>query len=198
MSERLVLEPHVLRTREEDGFARARTLEDVDASGMNLSGLRLEETTWRRVCFDDADFDDFRARNCDFSESSWLGAALNGAMMMDTILDKGRFDSVLWRHGLLTASSLRECSLRDVDLSASTLVGASFAHADLAGAVLKRVKAHQASFTGARLEGADLSGADLRDADFRGAVLTDACFTGANVEGARFDPGFVPVTTPNP
>jgi uncharacterized protein YjbI with pentapeptide repeats len=197
MSERVVLERQVLESRDKGEFARSRTLEDVDARGMSLVGLRLDETTWRRVCFDDADLDDFRARGCDFSESSWLGAALTGAMMMDTILDKGRFDAVLWRDGLLTASSLRECSLREVDLSGSTLIGASFARADLTGATLKRVNARSASFAGARLEGADLSASDLREADFRGAHLTDARFVGANVEGAVFDPGFVPVTTPS-
>ena len=89
----------------------------------------------------------------------WVGTALDEAMMMDTTITEGVFDDIVWRNGMLTASSCDGASFRNADLSGTEMIGCTF--------------------IGANLEGAQLRGVNAKGCVFRKAVLTGVDFTGS-------------------
>lgn len=68
-------------------------------------------------------------------------------------------------------------ALRDVDLSATQLVGESFSGSDV----------RDTNFDGADLTNANASGSDLSNTSFVGATMRGVVFGGSSLEGAKFD-----------
>ena len=188
-----VLTSAVISSRETQAFVRAEPVSRASFRNANLSGLRLEDTEWTECDFSEADFVDFRCRSCAFDRSRWVGAALDEAMMMDTTITEGVFDDILWRNGMLTASSCDGASFRNADLSGTEMIGCTFIGANLEGAQLRGVNAKGCVFRKAVLTGVDFTGSNLIGADFRGATLRDVVWTGAQISEALFDAGCSPV-----
>ncbi|MER5890905.1 pentapeptide repeat-containing protein [Streptomyces sp. NPDC001941] len=84
----------------------------------------------------------------------------------------------------LSGLHLAGANLRDVDLTAAYLVGATLMDAYLVGATLTRGYLVGATLMDAYLVGATLTGAYLRGATLTRANLEDATLAGANLLGA--------------
>lgn len=123
-------------------------------------------TRFRQLSLRDADLSGLDAANahfdeCDFSQSSFCGATLSGAVFTRT-------------------------ALRQTDFSSAALVGMRFIEGcDLTLARLTDAAAIEAVFANSVLDEADLTGADLQRADFEGTTVRNARLDRADLRGAR-------------
>lgn len=84
-------------------------------------------------------------------------------------------------------AELRNCELRELDLTAFDLRGTDLQDADLTSASLTGMDLRTTKLAGARLTGANLQGADLSSADLRGAELSNADLEGADLREAQLE-----------
>jgi uncharacterized protein YjbI with pentapeptide repeats len=92
-----------------------------------------------------------------------------------------------WAGEARADGSLSDGSLRGVDLRHEDLMLNDFRDAVLPGALMVRVQARRADFSGANLEGADLSEGNLLEARFVGANLRNALLEAADLDEANFE-----------
>lgn len=189
------------------GGARA-VIEFADASGLNFSGLdledavftgcRLEGAKFGDACLDHAIFfcadlrhADLRGaslRRADLRGTSLQGANLSNADMFEcdfregTIAEKvGRGELAFFSHegGV---SDLDETVFVSANLDRARMNGISAIRADFSNAVMRDCKLVRAKLTHAKMVGANLENADLAGADLVGANLDGAVLTGACLE----------------
>lgn len=122
-----------------DEIARLKadpSVERVDLSGRDFSGLTLEGIDLSGSNLSGCDFAGARLRGCDFSDSNLAGASL--------------------RDVVATGERFLRAEMGGADLEGANLEGADFSGANLSGADLRKT-----NLTDAKLEGAILGGADL-------------------------------------
>lgn len=159
---------------------------DLDASGRDLTGSRLEECELSTVSLDDARLTavrliDCRLENLDVpvllaARPTWRGVELRGSRVGSAELYDGEWASVSvsdcrlgylnFRHGKLTEVEFTGCRITELDLSGASLTDVTFADCEI--------------------ETLTVTGARLRDVDLRGAALHEIVGLSA-LSGATID-----------
>jgi len=137
--------------------------------GTNLSGAQMERVILRGALLEGANLSDASADGADLQ-----GAHLEGAKLSKTQLKKA---------GLLRAN-LSKAVLPDAHLEGAELEEAHLEWTDLSGAYFKKAYLMRAHLEGANLSNAHLEGAFLEDADLTGARLVNAHLKEANLQRA--------------
>jgi uncharacterized protein YjbI with pentapeptide repeats len=189
------------------GGARA-VIEFADASGLDFSGLDLEDAVFTGCRLEGANFAgakldhanffcaDLRRANlrgaslrrADLRGTSLQGANLSNADMFEcdfregTIAEKvGRGDLAFLTHDA-NGADLEETVFVSANLDRARMNGVTAIRADFTNAVMRDCKLVRAKLTHAKLSGANLENADLAGADLVGANLDGAVLTGACLE----------------
>lgn len=176
----------------------------ADLSGIDGSGLKMNDALAVRVRLGDAWLEDADLSAADLTRANLVEAVLNRSFARDTVFTSANLRGVeakaaRWERADLAEAHLQRASFQGADLSHADLTETSAAHVDLSGARLEYVTGPRlrlgganlqgASLVGARLQeanlsGADLTGADLTAADLSRANLTEAVLTGVTLRGA--------------
>lgn len=170
------------RGRLQRRLAAREDLSGEDLSRLDLSGLDLSGASLAR-----ANLTGTILRGCKLSRTKLADAKLVGADLEAADLtgaDLTRAD--------LSRAKLGSASLRDAQLTQTTLISAEAESADFSGAKgaranFSRARLRGAFFAGADLPSVDLTGALLTGADLRGAQLADAVLDDVHAEGACFE-----------
>ena len=104
--------------------------------------------------------------------------------------DIGAAITVLGRQAMIVGdaeSELERVDLRGAELNDLNLPKVCFAHANLAGAILRRANLSNATLLETTLRGTNLSNADLREADLTRALLDGAILRGADLSNAKLE-----------
>jgi uncharacterized protein YjbI with pentapeptide repeats len=156
----------------------------VDLRGVNLRGAQLEWTTFQAAVLDGADLRDIKLNS--------LGCLWN--------IEGVRLDNAHLAHA--TVNGVKNCSLKNVDLSDGRIYDAENSNLDVARLVkthlnnVFRCQVRRADLTEARvsgsLEGSDLSGSCLFKAKASHSKGTGAIFRTANLRETNFEHGCFP------
>jgi len=119
--------------------------DDIDLSGVVLTGVNLSEANLNCVGMSGANLSEANLRKSDLSDIDLTGANLNGANLCEANLNCA----------YLSTAKFKAADLSDANLE----------NADLTGADLSQANLCNANLNSAHLESADLRGADLRGAD---------------------------------
>lgn len=170
-------------------LSRREFAENVDLSGLDLSGIilreallwyaRLEGTNLSGAQMERAVLRGAQMEGANLSGANADGADLQGAHLEGVNLSKAQ----LKKAGLLKVN-LGKAILADAHLDGAEMEEAHIEWADLSGAHLKKAFLMRAHLEGVNLSGAHLEGAFLEDADLTGARLVDAHLKGANLQRA--------------
>ena len=82
-------------------------INDVDLSGLSLTGLTLADRHFGTVSLRGADLTGSRFSNCHFTETDFSSAKLNGAVFRASGLSNCRFNGVDGRNLSMAACSLK-------------------------------------------------------------------------------------------
>ncbi|MEJ5978744.1 pentapeptide repeat-containing protein [Novosphingobium sp. PS1R-30] len=152
-------------------------LEEVDLSGLDLTGWRFERCNVRKADISRAKLEDTTWQSCRGAFVNFTGADMGAARCVAS-----DFNNAAFRRTNLQAAKFDQCKLTGGDLFevkgleihfGETL----FVNAKLAGHTFRK----------ATLTRVDFSQADLRKCDFRQATLVECSLREANLDGARFD-----------
>jgi uncharacterized protein YjbI with pentapeptide repeats len=189
------------------GGARA-VIEFADASGLDFSGMDLEDAVFTGCRLEGANFEgacldntiffcaDLRRANlrgaslrrADLRGTSLQGANLSSADMFEcdfregTIAEKLRGGELAFLSHEATSADLDETSFVSANLARARMNGVTAIRADFSNAIMRDCKLVRARLTHARLVGANLENSDLAGADLVGADLEGAVLTGACLE----------------
>ncbi len=168
----------------------AADLRGASLKGTKLEGAKFECTTPAKV--------NPSASSAGYAEyADWRRSATGwGYIEYLEYTDCTRLDGMNLSNTSLKGASLNGAQLREVNLRMASLDSASFIGADMSGADLRESSVEGANFSGATLTGASLSfargdavnfsNARLTAADFGDALLKAATFHSAMLQGARF------------
>jgi uncharacterized protein YjbI with pentapeptide repeats len=167
--------------------------------GLDLSGLRAEKASMKRVDFTGSDLRGASMRGCAlFGANFGLGytsapALLGGAEFVGSEMSMATFDRCDLRgakfHGsdLSGASFLRATGLDTGNFDKGTrLSGCNFAHVEAYGAQLSGVDLSGSDFYAATFRSCFFEGANLSECRFTGTDIGESDFSGADLEGAEF------------
>lgn len=157
-------------------------IQDVDASGTDLTGARFKGCRILRSRFARCDLREAVFENCGFADPE----TRTGLTTAFSTLDQARFVNCDLTLSLFDRSSLYAVEMRDCNLRGARLGSADFAKAFGRKLVRSAARFHDcnlelADLSGARLAECVLSDCDLREADLSNADLTDADLTRANL-----------------
>lgn len=151
-------------------------LNDVDFSGLNLSGVTFTNCNFGACVFAKADLTGARIVGGQLVGSDFSDADLSGATLQDvTVTHCGFMDA-----------RFVGAQLAGVDLSNLDFSRADFTEANLEGAVFRAAKFFDVNAQRCRATDADFTEADLREADFTEADAGGAQFSQANLGRAKF------------
>ncbi len=155
-------------------IARKETLEGLDLTRVDLSGLDLQGVSFRKSVL---------------TRANLSGTRLDGADFTDAVLDSADLRKANLTRAVLANVDATSAQLEEAVLLEAVLEGADFSAADLRRANLFGARARNAIFLAARLSGADLRKSDFSSADLARALLseadlTEACFSEASLQGA--------------
>ncbi|MFO0554795.1 MAG: DUF2169 domain-containing protein [Polyangiaceae bacterium] len=137
----------------------------TDLSGCTLKNGFLVNLRFEGVSLRDADWDKTTLYQCDFIEVDAQRAKMNLVLLVDSLLDRVRFDD----------ANLVKLQAAKID-KRHRFVGCSFVGA----------KVHLGMFRGAEFEACTFDHSDLETTDFSGAVADGCTFEDARAIGARF------------
>ena len=146
-------------------------MSDVDLTGADLLGLRLDGAAFRRADLTGAMLDGCQLRQADLG-----GARLDRASMTRSVL----------RHCDLTEGHLAGVNLSGSHLTDTVLDNAGFRGARLDGIHLRNCSAKRSIFKDAQLSGATMRDVDLSGADFQNAMLDGSHFVRCQLDQANF------------
>ena len=162
------------------------TLNHADLDGADMRQARLIEADMEGASLVEAILDEANLGSADLTGARLIGASLVAASLYNANLTEADFSVATMTGANLREAKLDRTSLYWADLSAADMDGIYYPDARLYGAVLIGT-----DLTGAHMHGADLRGAVLYGADLRGAYLgwsdlTNATLWDANL-GYRWD-----------
>ena len=189
------------------GGARA-VIEFVDASGLDFSGLDLEDAVFTGCRLEGANFAGARLdhaiffcadlrrvdmrgaslRRADLRGTRLQGANLSNADMFECDFREGTIAEKVGGGGLAfltheaNGADLEETKFVSANLDRARMNGVTAIRADFTNAVMRECKLVRAKLTHATMTGANLENADLAGADLVGANLDGAVLTGACLE----------------
>jgi hypothetical protein len=162
---------------------------DVDLSGVDLTGGRLEECAITRCRLEDAKLSAVRLLDCRLegldtpvlkaSRPTWRGVELTASRIGSAELYDGQWRSVRVADCRLGYLNFRQGTLEDV-----LFTGCQIEELDLAGATLRRVGFVDCVIETLTVKGARMSDVDLRGIDLR-TVSDVAGLSGATVGAAQ-------------
>ena len=170
-------------------LSRREFAENVDLSGLDLSGIILREALLWYARLEGANLSGAQLERAVLRGAQMEGANLSGANADGADLQGAHLEGVnlskaqLKKAGLLKVN-LGKAILADAHLDGAEMEEAHIEWADLSGAHLKKAFLMRAHLEGVNLSGAHLEGAFLEDADLTGARLVDAHLKGANLQRA--------------
>jgi uncharacterized protein YjbI with pentapeptide repeats len=170
------------------------TLDDAQLGEAQLSDAKLSRTR-----FVDADLTAADLSGCKARDATWTRARLHHTVAQAADFTGAVFDGTtgvgaLWHNVTLTNAVFRDATFDTAefcggDLTDVSLVGGSFADADLSGdTVAVRLKADRTHLRGLRASGGvDLTDASLRQCDCTEAKFGEATLVRAKLTGSTFD-----------
>ena len=164
-----------------DADLSGATMDGADFMEANLSGANLSRTTLKETLFYENDLSRAVLTEADLSQSQFINATIEEADFSGTTLSSTIFVGVRAGKAVFQGADMTKvCAANE----------ASFAGADLKGAVLNQAGLRGSDFSGAnfeeaRLEMADLSECNLKQANFYRAFARQARFEKSDLEGAN-------------
>jgi len=155
----------------------------ANLTGANFKGAELTKAAFGKADLTDADLSGTTMDGADFMEAKLSGAQLSRTTLKETLFYENDLSRAVFTEADLSRSQFINATMEEADfsgtrLSSAIFVGVRGAKTVFKGAdMTKACAANEASFAGADLRGAVLSQAGLRGSDF----------SGANFEGARLD-----------
>ncbi|MET9250288.1 pentapeptide repeat-containing protein [Nonomuraea sp. NPDC003709] len=139
---------------------------NIDLSGLDLRGADLSDLDFRGVSFRNSLLDQADLTRAQFDASDLSFCSMRASIAID--------------------ASFTNAILDHVDLSDSTLGGATLQSVWLNGSRLTRLLAPEIDLTAAIMPAVDLSYANLTDASLRSAFVSEAVLDYSNLEGVDF------------
>lgn len=175
-------DPERVRTRLARGHAepwvlRRCVLDELDLSGVDLTGATLDHVHGNAVRLRDAILD-----GVSVDGGTLAGADLTDVDLTDAVLTGADLSRARLVGARLTDTTFRDCRMIGVDLTGMRSLAVTFT---VDGCSLALARLADASLRGWRLERVDLSDADLSGADLRDVVLTDCALRGTDLMHAR-------------
>ncbi len=168
-------------------LSRREFEENVDLSGLNLSGIHLNEASlWyahlEGTNLSGAQLERAILRGAHLEGADLSGADADGIDLQGAHLEGAKLAKAQLKKAGLLKANLGKASLPDAQLDGAELEEAHLDWADLSGAQLKKAYLMRAHLEGANLSGAHLEEAFLEDADLTGARLVNTQLKRANLE----------------
>lgn len=151
--------------------------EEVDLSGLDLTGWRFERCNLRKADCSAAKLEGSVWQSCRAPFVSFVGANLSEAAFSG-----GDFNNSVWRRATLTSAKFVGTKLTGADFSEARAMHVQFEEVLLVSAKLPGF-----SFRKDTLRRVDMSGADVRKSDFRMTVFEESSLREAIVAGSRFE-----------
>jgi uncharacterized protein YjbI with pentapeptide repeats len=187
----------------------------ANLSGADLTEAELSMAAFGKANLTDADLSGATMDGADFMEATLAGANLSRTILKKTLFYENDLSGAVFVEADLSQTQFVNATIEEADFSGANLTSAifvgvrgdktvfagadltkvcaaseaSFAGADLHGAVLNQVGLRGSDLSGANFEGAflelaDLSECNLKQANFRGAFARQARFEKSDLEGA--------------
>lgn len=171
-SRRVDLEAGSVEALERTGQADRILLEDVDLSGVDLSGGRLTECLLRSVALADTDLS---AASVLESGWEWVSAPHLKAprsTWRDVSIEGSRFGVTELYDAGISGLVLRGCKLDLVNLRNAVLTDVLFEHCTIAELDISGARATRVKFSDCTVGTLEVRDARLKDVDLRGAALS--------------------------
>lgn len=152
-------------------------LDEVDLSGLDLTGWHFERCSLRRGDLGRARLETTVWKSCRGAFANFLASDLSEALF-----EGCDFNNATFKRATLQAVKFVRCKLTGADLFEAKGLDIAFDETLLVSA---KLSGH--TFRRASLNRIDFSQADLRKCDFRQATFVDCSLREANMAGARFD-----------
>jgi len=170
-------------------LSRREFAENTDLSGLDLSGILLNEASlWYAYLegsnLSNAQLERAALRGAQLEGADLTGANADGADLQGAHLEGANLSKAQLKKAGLLKAHLGKAVLPDAHLEGAELEEAHLEWADLSGAYLKKAYLMRAHLEGANLSSARLEGAFLEDADLTGARLVNAHLKGADLQRA--------------
>lgn len=166
------LEVGSVKTLERTGQADRVLLEDVDLTGMDLSGGRLTESRLRSVTLSDTDLSAASVLESDWERVSSPHLKAPRSTWRDVSIEGSRFGVAELYDAGISGLVLRGCKLDLVNLRNAVLTDVVFEHCTITELDISGARATRVRFSDCSIGTLEASGARLKDVDLRGAQLS--------------------------
>lgn len=166
------LEVGSVKTLERTGQADRVLLEDVDLTGMDLSGGRLTESRLRSVTLSDTDLSAASVLESDWERVSSPHLKAPRSTWRDVSIEGSRFGVAELYDTGISGLVLRGCKLDLVNLRNAVLTDVVFEHCTITELDISGARATRVRFSDCTIGTLEASGARLKDVDLRGAQLS--------------------------
>ncbi|WP_181255864.1 pentapeptide repeat-containing protein [Nesterenkonia sandarakina] len=161
-----------MKTLERTGQADRVLLEDVDLTGMDLSGGRLTESRLRSVTLSDTDLSAASVLESDWERVSSPHLKAPRSTWRDVSIEGSRFGVAELYDAGISGLVLRGCKLDLVNLRNAVLTDVVFEHCTITELDISGARATRVRFSDCTIGTLEASGARLKDVDLRGAQLS--------------------------
>jgi uncharacterized protein YjbI with pentapeptide repeats len=170
-------------------LSRREFVENIDLSGLDLSGIVLREALlWyaqlEGTNLSGAQLERAILRGAHLEGANLSGADADGIDLQGAHMEGANLSKAQLKKAEILRVNLGKAVLADAQLDGAELEEAHMEWADLSGAHLKKAYLMRAHLEGANFSGAHLEGAFLEDADLTGARLVNAHLKAANLQRA--------------
>ncbi len=170
-------------------LSRREFAENIDLSGLDLSGIHLNEALLWYARLEGSNLSGAQLerailRGAHLEGADLAGADADGIDLQGAHLEGANLSKAQLKKAGLLKVNLGKAVLADAHLDGAEMEEVHLDWADLSGAYLKKAYLMRAHLEGANFSGAHLEDAFLEDADLTGARLVNAHLKGANLERA--------------
>lgn len=156
-------------------------LDDVDLSGVQISGLDLS-----RISLTNVDFGGAIIKKVDLSSAKLSSVNLSGALLEEVNLEGAYLDSVNLAHSSLKSLSGINASFSAVDFSSSLIHNSDFREAQMRDSIFANAKILDSDFSLADLEGASFFEAEIQNTPFILSNLQISDLSYASISSSDF------------
>jgi uncharacterized protein YjbI with pentapeptide repeats len=170
-------------------LSRREFAENIDLSGLDLSGIHLNEASlWyphlEGANLSGAQLERAILRGAHLEGADLSGASADGIDLQGAHLEGANLSKAQLKKAEFLKANLGKAVLAEAHLDGAEMEEAHLDWADLSGANLKKAYLMRAHLEGANLSGAHLEEAFLEEADLTEAILVNAHLKGANLQRA--------------
>jgi uncharacterized protein YjbI with pentapeptide repeats len=170
-------------------LSRREFEENIDLSGLDLSGIHLNEALLWYARLDGSNLSGAKMerailRGAHLEGANLSGAEADGIDLQGAHLEGTNLSKAQLKKASLLKANIGKAILADAHLDGAELEEAHLDFADLSGASLKKAYLMRTHLAGANFSGAHLEEAFMEDADLTEARLVNAHLKGANLERA--------------